>query len=258
MIDEKDIHVRNIKLISSFFIVYWLLDLTPSVDSIVRLPFISYEIHNPSLLPWLANISLIYFFWRFWLSTNKAGKFFQSYRNLFSSRFGKINLINTRYRRTLMERATEEIDRFINQEAEDTLNNLSPKLTKDQIDKIISSSWKVVSITKGGGGGNPLKAKRFLAIVQWNAEDSRGENFKYHVPVNISWYMFFFTKIRCFLTAIFIQERFATYTLSWVWFSLAILSSILILIDFSPQDLSANFRGITRSVSDLLLPFSES
>ncbi|MFV1467033.1 hypothetical protein VBY75_05075 [Idiomarina sp. HB] len=257
MIDEKDIHVRNIKLISSFFIVYWLLDLTPSGDSIIRLPFISYEIHNPSLLPWLANISLIYFFWRFWLSTNTVGKFFHSYRNLFSSKFDKINLINTRYRGILMEKATVEIERFINQEAEDILKSLIPKLTKDQVDSIISSSWEVVSITKGNSG-TPLKAKSFLAIVQWNAKTSRGENFKYHVPVNISWYMFCFTKIRCFLTAIFMQERFATYTLSWVWFSLAILSSILILIDFSPQDLSTSFKGITRSVSDILLPFSES
>lgn len=50
------------------FILYWVLALTPTDDSI-RLSIINYKIQNPSALFWVAHAVLVYFAWRFYLSS---------------------------------------------------------------------------------------------------------------------------------------------------------------------------------------------
>lgn len=70
MYTEPNHHSRNLKLMSLMFILYWLLALTPTDDSI-RLSLINYKIQNPSALFWIAHAVLFYFAWRFYLSSKK-------------------------------------------------------------------------------------------------------------------------------------------------------------------------------------------
>jgi hypothetical protein len=60
------------------FVLYWVLALNPADDSI-RLSIINYKIQNPSALFWVAHAALIYFAWRFYLSSkNKIRHGFRS------------------------------------------------------------------------------------------------------------------------------------------------------------------------------------
>ncbi|WP_085717645.1 hypothetical protein [Pseudomonas sp. B28(2017)] len=68
MYSEPNHHSRNLKLISLMFVLYWVLALNPADDSI-RLSIINYKIQNPSALFWVAHAVLIYFAWRFYLSS---------------------------------------------------------------------------------------------------------------------------------------------------------------------------------------------
>lgn len=68
MYSEPNHHSRNLKLISLMFILYWVLALSPADDSI-RLSIINYKIQNPPALFWAAHAVLIYFAWRFYLSS---------------------------------------------------------------------------------------------------------------------------------------------------------------------------------------------
>lgn len=69
MIDEAKPHTRNLKLISISFIFYWLLELEPATETL-QLPLLNFKVTNPEPLPWLAWVSLVYFFWRFWLTVS--------------------------------------------------------------------------------------------------------------------------------------------------------------------------------------------
>jgi len=69
MIDEAKPHTRNLKLISISFILYWILELEPVTETL-QLPLLNYKVTNPEPLPWLAWLSLAYFFWRFWLTVS--------------------------------------------------------------------------------------------------------------------------------------------------------------------------------------------
>ena len=78
MYSEPNHHSRNLKLISILFIVYWLLGLK-LIDDNLNLPFIHYQITNPQLLKPLAILLLIYFAWRFHLSSQS--KITSGYKN---------------------------------------------------------------------------------------------------------------------------------------------------------------------------------
>lgn len=67
---EQNPHSRNLKVISVFFILYWLCGLSPSDESI-RLAVKSYEISNPEVLRWASYSLLFYFAWRFHLSSGR-------------------------------------------------------------------------------------------------------------------------------------------------------------------------------------------
>ncbi|MCE0915641.1 hypothetical protein [Pseudomonas sp. NMI760_13] len=68
MYSEPNHHSRNLKLISLMFVLYWLLALSPADDSI-RLSIINYKVQNPKALLWAAHAALVYFAWRFYLSS---------------------------------------------------------------------------------------------------------------------------------------------------------------------------------------------
>jgi|GEM_PF-4549404 len=70
MYSEPNHHSRNLKLISLMFILYWVLALSPADDAI-RLSIINYKVQNPSALFWVAHAALIYFAWRFYLSSKR-------------------------------------------------------------------------------------------------------------------------------------------------------------------------------------------
>ena len=70
MFNEPNLHSRNLKLISMLFISYWLLGLTPA-DEKIRLLVINYEISNPCALKWISYALLIYFAWRFNISSRR-------------------------------------------------------------------------------------------------------------------------------------------------------------------------------------------
>ncbi len=70
MYSEPNLHSRNLKLVSLFFILYWVLGLKP-LDDTIRLLVINYEISNPSALQWVSYTILIYFAWRFYLSSRR-------------------------------------------------------------------------------------------------------------------------------------------------------------------------------------------
>lgn len=70
MYSEPNLHSRNLKLVSLFFILYWVLGLKP-LDDTIRLLVINYEISNPSALQWVSYTILIYFAWRFYLNSRR-------------------------------------------------------------------------------------------------------------------------------------------------------------------------------------------
>ncbi|HGF5160617.1 TPA: hypothetical protein ACF31N_001179 [Vibrio parahaemolyticus] len=82
MPNETNVYSRNLKVISIFYIVYWLLGLHPN-DNTLALGPVRFTIENPHLLPSIANGLLLYFAWRFYIHSQKKVRI--SYNTFFRS-----------------------------------------------------------------------------------------------------------------------------------------------------------------------------
>lgn len=78
MVSEPNHYSRNLKVVSIFFILYWLLGLAPADDSI-RFVAINYVISNPEGLQFVSYVFLAYFGWRF--HVNSRGLMMEGYRS---------------------------------------------------------------------------------------------------------------------------------------------------------------------------------
>ncbi|MDC3191181.1 hypothetical protein NQU96_15695 [Pseudoalteromonas elyakovii] len=70
-INEPNHYARNLKFVSTLFILYWVLGLQPSNEEI-KLAFINYQITNPGMLPWVAYSVLVYVLWGFLVSRRRT------------------------------------------------------------------------------------------------------------------------------------------------------------------------------------------
>lgn len=77
---ETNVYSRNLKVISVFFIIYWLLGLHPQ-ENILSLGPVRFTVENPHWLPYIANGLLLYFAWRFFIHSRK--KLSTSYTKFF-------------------------------------------------------------------------------------------------------------------------------------------------------------------------------
>lgn len=80
---ETNVYSRNLKVISIFYIVYWMLGLHP-YENYIALGPVRFEMENPFWLPYIANSLLLYFAWRFFINSRKRVSF--SYKKHFTSK----------------------------------------------------------------------------------------------------------------------------------------------------------------------------
>lgn len=81
---ETNVYSRNLKVISIFYIVYWLLGLHLQ-ENVLALGAVRFKIDDPHWLPYIANSLLLYFAWRFHIHSRK--KVLTSYRRFFCYEF---------------------------------------------------------------------------------------------------------------------------------------------------------------------------
>lgn len=219
---EPNLHSRNLKFISMLFIAYWALGLTPSDDNI-RLVFINYEISNPDTLPWIAHTILLYFAWRFYLSS----------RNMIKS--GAINTINTSlsgknsgFLYKLLERCAKE----------DYEKNHQEKFQKEReyyaSEKGIDLQRQVDAATipqefKYEHGQLTLNYQAYYRETRLPGNDFRGYTIKYKW---FNWLWFKAWRIVVFLTG---KEETPDYLIPWILFLLALLTSLLSTIEITAK-----------------------
>ncbi|WP_394178460.1 hypothetical protein [Marinomonas posidonica] len=235
-------HSRNLKTISIFFILYWLLDLTPTGDDQIRLQFISYEIHNSSPLTTVSWVLLAYFGWRFYLSSksNFSEKVIKPIKKIQSDKISNIFIKKNILKEKIKEKATKIYrEEYAEKQAEkrnksqSRINNPSHQYNIEvfnQVEGIFSN--KIQCIAKYSFNHLPgLEDKHFL------------------IPLNIVKELPFI-KVRAWFSFIRTSEDSIEYLLPYFLLCLAVLCAILIQFDISPnllQDKVTSFLNrITR------------
>ncbi|MBP5064993.1 hypothetical protein HUT27_12915 [Pseudomonas chlororaphis] len=222
---EPNLHSRNLKLISMMFIVYWALGLAPAGDSI-RLIFINYEITNPAALPWIAHTILLYFAWRFYLSS----------RNMI--KHGFIKTINT----NLSGKHGSLLYRLLEKRArEDYIKNQKDKFQKERedyaLEQGISTYNNIDFLTnpqelKYEYGELCLTYQAYYREPRLPGNDFRGYTIKYQW---FHWLWFKTWKIFEFLTK---KEETPDYLIPWVLFLCALLTSAFNILEITARNIS--------------------
>ena len=212
---EPNLHSRNLKFISMLFIAYWALGLTPSGDSI-RLVFINYEISNPGALVWIAHAILLYFAWRFYLSS----------RNMI--KHGVIKTINT----SLSGKSSGFFYKLLEKCAkEDYEKNHKEKFQKEREDYASEKGIDLHGQTDAATIPQELKyeyGQQLTLSYQVYYRETRlpGNDFR-NYTINYKWFNWLWFKawrIVVFLTG---KEETPDYLIPWILFILALLTSLL-------------------------------
>ncbi|WP_286823978.1 MULTISPECIES: hypothetical protein [unclassified Idiomarina] len=222
MFNEPNLHSRNLKLISMLFISYWLLGLTPA-DEKIRLLVINYEISNPCALKWISYALLIYFAWRFNISSRRRVRL--GYRRSFNfnniDRSGRLFIkLKVDAERNYSERYKDEFESWRAEQAE-----------KHDVKEFNNEEYSI----------NPSKLvyeQNSVALhyqVQYKGDRLPGNDFKNGMVV-YPWYRWSFLKLVRFTKFIFGSEDAPDFFVPWVLFSLALASSALSYYGVSVHD----------------------
>lgn len=223
MFNEPNLHSRNLKLVSVFFISYWALGLTP-VDESIRLLVINYEISNPSALKWIAHVLLLYFAWRFYINSRRQIR--TGYRNSFN--FNNFQKISGR----LFDRLKVDAEQnYCNNFKTDFEEWREEQAEKRGIQGVENNEYSV----------NPNKlvydqnSVTMHYQVQYKGSRIPGNDFK-NGAVVYPWYSWPGLKIMRFIKFIFSKEEAPDYLVPWILFCLATTTSVLSYYGVSVHD----------------------
>lgn len=222
MFNEPNLHSRNLKFISMLFISYWLLGLTP-VDETIRLLVINYEISNPCALNWISYALLIYFAWRFYISSRKRGRF--GYRKSFN--FNNIERSGRLFRKLKEDAERDYADRY----KDEFENWRTEQAEKHDLKEFEIKEYSI----------NPNKLvyeQNSVAMhyqVQYKGGRLPGNDFN-NGTVVYPWYRWPFLKVVRFIKFVFGTEDAPDFFVPWVLFSLALATSVLSYYGVSVHD----------------------
>lgn len=217
--NEPNHHSRNLKVISVFFILYWLLELTPSGDNQIKLQFISYEIHNPSLLMPISWVLLFYFAFRFWLSSR--GKFLKQFtiqqRSIANGLLSKRLRLDSDFNDRLLCKAEKH---YIENYKVDFENSRAEK-------KPDCKNTYSMKLTHSFYGFKKIEAQ---AIYEENI--SNLHFMKFSLPVSL-YPIQIIAMIKSFIRVGFLYEDGPDYFWPWLLFVMACISGLCINFDIS-------------------------
>ncbi|MEO9655922.1 hypothetical protein [Marinomonas sp.] len=236
---EPNHHSRNLKLVSMFFILYWLLELTPTGDNQIRLQFISYEIHNPSMLAPVSWLILVYFAARFWLSSHGSTlKAISSHQRSEITRYmDKIRLSNPKAMEKIISRAESTYKKKHKANYEDlrnkesTSDNLNNKY-KVAVSNSCSITWRRCSLDS-------------QATYEEKVRGTMSDLFAYKFQTPLNWNETILLRIIGFIKFLYSSEKSPDYFLPWFLFTLAFISALLIQFDITPTILTVEIIEVS-------------
>lgn len=214
MYNEPNLHSRNLKLLSVLFICYWVLGLNPTDESI-RLLVINYEISNPAALKWISHILLVYFAWRFYISSRRQIR--NGYRKNFNFR-------------NFDKRSGWLFEKLKKDASSHYQNNLKAAFEAER--KELSQKHEVQGFSNDEYSINPNKLiydpsnVTMHYQVQYGGSRVPGNDFK-NGAVVYPWYSWIGLKTARFVAFLFSKEEAPDYLVPWVLFSLAVTTSVL-------------------------------
>jgi hypothetical protein len=225
MYSEPNLHSRNLKLVSLFFILYWLLGLKP-IDDSIRLLVINYEISNPSALQWVSYAILFYFAWRFYLSSRRRIRV--GYRESIS-----INNFPNKESRLYKKLVSLAEGHYVENKKSEFEETRQSKFEDNPVEGFNNDEYRV-QVTKFSYESNQLT---LTYQSQYSGTRLPGNDF-FNGQIrsrSMDWLLFKFIGFCKFSLK---QEDAADYLLPWVLFTLAIMCCVLIKFGFTVNDIS--------------------
>lgn len=224
MYSEPNLHSRNLKLISLLFIFYWLFELAP-IDNSIRLLVINYEIKNPQALKWVAHTLLLYFAWRFYLSSKRRIR--TGFRS--SASRGSFQNTNSAFYKLLKKRATNHYE-------------LNHRESFQKEREKIATKHNITSFNNEQCRITPLELKyennKFGLTYQVQYEGQRlPENDFQNFFISYKWHRWLWYKTWALIKFISEKEESPDYLFPWVLFLLAIATSALSHYGIKVQDI---------------------
>ncbi|MBV7264145.1 hypothetical protein KCG43_19210 [Photobacterium sp. WH24] len=219
---ETNVYSRNLKVISLFFIIYWLLGLHPQ-DNVLSLGTVRFNIDDPRWLPYIANGLLLYFAWRFFIHSRK--KVSSSYTSFL--RYEMLNRKHKFWCKKLTESAEKD---FANNGKFEDFQKLN---ANDFFDKLKPEQCRI-SLPSLSNSNTPIKfGYRYIASVPSNLE-GRPSN------VKTGSYIFKFnyllrTTLNLHMITLWLlfNEDSADYLIPWVLFFIAVFSIFIRCDEYS-------------------------
>lgn len=220
MYSEPNLHSRNLKLVSLFFILYWVLGLKP-MDESIRLLVINYEISNPSALQWVSYSILFYFAWRFYLNSRRRIR--TGYRKSVSIH----NFPNkeSRFYKKLVSLADEHYVKNKKSEFEETRQS---KFDYNPVEGFNNELYRI-HVSKFSYESEKLT---LTYQVQYSGTRLAGNDFTNGV-IKFSSIEWLFFKFIGFFKFSIKQEDAPDYLLPWVLFTLALVCGVLTKLGIS-------------------------
>lgn len=224
-INEPNHYARNLKFVSTLFILYWVLGLEPTSDEI-RLAFINYKITNVNMLGWIAHIILFYVLWAF-LVSNKHD-FSRDFKIHFSNKWTNKNIKINKIK-------------HLNKANNDYIANWKESYEAKYLKKVEQNSdggigpyrIELISFASGLNNNKPVTTKPYIRyIVSYPSMSKGGHSERLRGFVNISklsWHYLMFTILIPFYYFKFslTNSHFQDTVLPLIMFVLALLSSLL-------------------------------
>lgn len=216
---EQNPHSRNLKVISIFFILYWLCGLSPSDESI-RLAVKSYEISNPEVLRWASYSLLAYFSWRFYL--NSGRKVFPGIKRQIGitanpSRMDRSSRLYARLNKDAEAHYVANMKEGFETEREE-----DPGASR--LVNFNNNEYEISISSLGIKNNNPLSMDY---QVKYKGDRLPGNDFR-SGRVEYRWFDFIPLRILGFLRFFFSTEEGPDYLLPWVLFLLALVCAFFI------------------------------
>lgn len=224
-INEPNHYARNLKFVSTLFILYWVLGLEPTSDEI-RLAFVNYKITNVDMLGYVAHTLLLYVLWGFLLNKKSNSRY------IFIQVFRKFILnFNLKIRQ----------DRYLNAAIADFRNQRQQNFERERLKSIDKHEpntgvgpYQIIIDRYVSNSGHKLYPN-VMYLVKYPSTNSDRILDKTNGLVSISllsWHLWFFVLITPFYYMKFViqNDHFQDTALPLVIFSLAVLSSVCIYL----------------------------
>lgn len=206
------------------FILYWALGLKP-VDDHIRLFVINYDITNPSVLVWIANLILFYFAWRFHLNSKR--QIIHGYRKSFNyHQFNNKNsILFTKLKKKSVEHYVE------NHKSEFESQRLELSKGK-QIEGFNNKDYSIYPTKFVYNGSNLVLSYQ----ARYDGSKVPGNDFK-NSEIRYQWNDWLWLKAYRFILFIIGKEEAPDYLLPWVMFYFALLCSVMTCLEISVNEL---------------------